>query len=292
MLTGSVSSAAKLLHVSQPAISQVLRHLEDQLHFALFERIKGRLRPTEDAQTLYVEVARLYEDIQRIKDLADNLRARRHGLLRIVCSPSLVHVVMPKALAVFRKRHPEISIAFEALSFRPIVDRVVLNQADLGIAMCPEDEPALNSEKLCTAELVCALPIGHPLAAKEAVTPADLQAHPLISFDSDNAIGRLVEEAFQTAHEPRQVAIKVRFGETAQELVRNNLGVAVVDSLTVGGMSPGELVVRDFLPKTTLTVAMITPAFRPISPIAGLFADVLRQTVRELGSACQPINPA
>ena len=79
MLTSSISGAAKLLHVSQPAVSRLLSYTEQRLGLKLFERIKGRLYPTPEAKRLFTEVNAVYQGVQRVNEVADDLIQQRAG---------------------------------------------------------------------------------------------------------------------------------------------------------------------------------------------------------------------
>ena len=80
MLAGSITDAARLLHVSQPGISRMLGHIELQLGLRLFERRRGRLHPTPEAQALYAEVDRVYQGVQRVDEKARDLREGNQGV--------------------------------------------------------------------------------------------------------------------------------------------------------------------------------------------------------------------
>ncbi|HCQ49461.1 MAG TPA: LysR family transcriptional regulator, partial [Achromobacter sp.] len=79
--TGSLTEAAAALHISQPAASKLLAHAEAQLGFKLFDRVKGRLVATREAEILTPEVARLNQDLNSVRRLVANLRDRPHGRL-------------------------------------------------------------------------------------------------------------------------------------------------------------------------------------------------------------------
>ena len=99
---GSISKAAVLLGVSQPAASKVLQHAESSLGFKLFERVKGRLLPTAEAELLYVEVAKLNSGLDQLRKLSANLRRFPQGRLHVGCLPSLGLSIMPKTIHNFR----------------------------------------------------------------------------------------------------------------------------------------------------------------------------------------------
>ena len=83
MLAGSVSGAAQLLHVSQPAVSRLISYTESCLGFALFQRLRGRLHPTPEAHKLFSEVEVLYQGVQRINGLAGDMANQADGVLRV-----------------------------------------------------------------------------------------------------------------------------------------------------------------------------------------------------------------
>src|SRR5688572_5384546 len=96
-VSGSITAAAQTLHISQPAVSKILRHTEDGLGFALFRRLKGRLQPTEEARQLFNEVADVYQRLGSLKLTARNLRKADTGRLRLAVLPALGLGVAPSA---------------------------------------------------------------------------------------------------------------------------------------------------------------------------------------------------
>ena len=90
---GSVTRAAEVLKVSQPSISKVLAHAEQQLGFALFNRVRGKLVPTSEANQLFVQVAHVNDDVDRLRQLAANLRLVEKGTIRVAAQEEVEHLV-------------------------------------------------------------------------------------------------------------------------------------------------------------------------------------------------------
>jgi DNA-binding transcriptional LysR family regulator len=289
MMAGSISGAAELLRVSQPAVSQVLRHTEDHLRLSLFERVKGRLRPTPAARALYTEVCELYSGVERVRSLAESLLRSASGSLHVVASPSLGRTLLPMALARFRETCPAVRIGFETLGYKSIIAKLLSHKADLAVVVGHQAQPSLKARHLCRVKLVCALPNGHPLAVRDAVGPADLRPYPLISFNTESFIGRTIDAAFVAAGETRNVVIEVPFGETARSLVRNNVGVAVLDQLTVYGVAPADLTIRPFVPETAIDVVIVRPDEHPRCINAKMFSRILNDVADGLTS--QAVSP-
>ena len=113
-VTGSVSGAAKSLNVSQPTVSKILKHAEDQLGFHLFHREKGRLFPTKKGKLLFKEVLPVFEQINELRKYASMLSSTNMGRLRIAMTPAFSLEVVPKVYTekswcVHRGRNPTCS---------------------------------------------------------------------------------------------------------------------------------------------------------------------------------------
>ena len=122
MLTGSVSAAARLMNVTQPAVSRILAHAELQLGFALFQRVKGRLVPTQEAQTLYPQVQQLFAQLDEVQRLAASLKnPQRCDELRILTVFALSVELLPRALRAFRAQYPGVAVTIDALHSPQIV---------------------------------------------------------------------------------------------------------------------------------------------------------------------------
>jgi DNA-binding transcriptional LysR family regulator len=148
MLTGSISRAAALLRVSQPAVSRLMAYAEQRLGLTLFERIKGRLHPTPEAKRLFIEVDVVYQAFQRVNEVADDLVENRTGHLRIVCSSHLGQSLIPKAIGRFYERFSEVRIILHTMAPSQLMQAVLMQQADLGVAFLTESHPNVRVRPL------------------------------------------------------------------------------------------------------------------------------------------------
>ncbi len=99
--TGSITNAAKILHVSQPSVSKVLSHAELRLGFQLFNRVKGRLTPTEEAKILFGDVDKIYQQLRSIKNTANNIKKSEFGSIKIGLTLHLVLTAFQKPWPTF-----------------------------------------------------------------------------------------------------------------------------------------------------------------------------------------------
>lgn len=232
MLAGSVTDAARLLHVSQPGVSRMLAHIELQLGLRLFERIKGKLQPTPQAQILYDQVEQVYRGVRRIEDCARELKTGGGLSLRVLCSPSLALELVPQAVAETAQRFPHAMISMETQLVREMVGQLAAGQADVAISSLPVDHALLESTPLGEWTLSCVFPAGHAFAARRSVGPRDILKERLIAFSPDTPQGRVIAQwCEETGLQPAS-RIEVRSGLTACALAACGAGVAVVDHLT------------------------------------------------------------
>lgn len=285
MLTNSVSGAAKLLYVSQPAVSRLIAYTEQRLGLRLFDRVKGRLYPTPDAKRLLVEVNAVYQTVQRVNDVAEDLIRNRVSHLSIASSSNLGQSVLPLAIRQFSSQCPDVRIVLLTSTPNAMLQSVLTQQVELGIAYLPVSHPNVQSELLYENRIVAALPAGHPLAARERLTVSELAGEPLIGYFGDIPFGDLVRQLFTGIQDEPRPCVEVQQVHVALALVAAGVGVALVDELSLSaGGRPG-IVMRPVDPVIAAPVQLFWRMYEPLSHVAQSFVDILKQ----LDSiACRP----
>ena len=166
MRCGTLTGAAQALNVSQPALSQLLLHAEDQLGFKLFRRLRGRLVPTPEAVELFPQAERRHRDLESFRSFAADLRHGKAGTVRLAASAPPALSFVPRALKAFRQAAPGIRLVSYVVPFDVAIEMLAQGDADLGVAMSDLPSPLVQSETIGRSEVVCVLPEGHPLAAQ------------------------------------------------------------------------------------------------------------------------------
>ena len=281
MRNRSLTAAAEALHVSQPAVSKLLRHFELQIGYKLFERLGGRLVPTAEAQLLYRDADRIFREIEVLKGLSDRIRDKQLGLLRVGASAPPTFALLPHAIERFRQRNPGLRVVLQTLPAEAIDEHILLGDIDLGVTMRRSSEAQIRCESLGQASIVALMRPDSPLAGLQAVTPADLAGQTLISYGVNTPPGALLEVAFAEAGVERQVQIELSLSIVALPLVQRGLGVALVDGL-VPWTRYGELAVRPFRPEVALEIVLSSSVLRPQTRYGREFARDLRAAVAEL----------
>ncbi len=273
MYGGTTKNAARLLRISQPAVSNMVKQFEDQLGFPLFDRIGGRLHPTLEAKVLSKNLERVFASVDAVDNLVNDLRDSQVGTLKILASPSIGQSVLPPAIAAFVKDRPEVKIGFDTPPNETIVTHLDSHQADFGLTITAVDHPALESRLLREGRLVCAMPKDHPLARKKSIQPKDFADTTFISYPRFSPIGIIIDDAFREHGEVQHADIEVRYCFSACTLVNAGVGVAIVDEFALYGNSMPNIVIRPFRSKLRVAVMLSYAKANPLSRLAKIFID-------------------
>jgi DNA-binding transcriptional LysR family regulator len=282
-------AAADELALSQPAISNALKAMEAQAGFTLFERINNRLFPTAEAMSLYEESEAIFALHARLENRVRDLRESRSGHLAIMATPPLGYSIIPPTLSGFLRRRPQTRVFFDVRRYEGIIEGVLGNAAELGFALGLSNHPGIAHEVVHTGEMVCVMPLHHPLAERTVISAADLIGFPLIGLERGTRLGEAVRESFTEADVPFQPTVEVRYCNTACVLASTGVGVAVVDPFSPrqGGH---DLVVRPFTPSTPVGAYMLWSEARPLSNLAKTFRAEVRNAARLLGDSAAGAN--
>jgi len=232
--TGSLTAAAQLLHISQPAASKILKHAEQQLGFALFSRVRGKLQPTAEARILQQETERLAADLQRLRRLADNLGRGEERALRLICTPALAQALIPQALQRWRQHFANTPCQLATQHTAEIVQALLMREADLGLTLQAVEHPGLSSEVLAQGQMMVIAPANWWSKAEleQPLRLQELAGVPLIGLDTRDALGGLLRGHLQELSPSPQVCTWVQTYQLARSLVAAGQGLALVDPFT------------------------------------------------------------
>jgi DNA-binding transcriptional LysR family regulator len=285
MERGTVTAAAERLGVSQPAVSKILAGLEAEIGYPLFTRVKRRLAPTSEARLLAAEVARLYHGLERLSDIAREIRERQIGDLHIYSTPALGRTVLPDVLAAFLKKHARAHVVFHVRSSTYINQKMVDQQLDLGFSMMPFEHPSMVTEELSRAAAVCVLPREHRLARRKVIRPADLRGERFLSFPLDGRMRHLIDAAFEQDRIERRTQIDVYSSAEACALAARGVGVSIVEPFTARDYEKSGIVIVPFEPKIRYLFRAMRPRYRKPSLLADAFLEAVKSHLRARGWA-------
>jgi DNA-binding transcriptional LysR family regulator len=265
MKTRSVSAAANLINVTQPAVTRTLQHAEAQLGFKLFRRIKGRLYPTPEATVLYREVGRVSSALEVVRNLARNLKAGSEGHIRVSATPVLAQEVVPIAIHKFRSDSPGITCSMETNHWKEVYSALLSSEVDVAFAAGPPDHPAIHKQSLYTGEMVAVFP--KSLAPKrDRVSLKDLTKYPFISLmESVNPVAIDVRRACEQAGLDLKSVIQVQTNHVALWFVTQGAGVSIVDQFTALKAPPQSVALRRLSPSMKFDITVLFAKDRPPS---------------------------
>jgi len=287
--TGSVSGAARVLHLSQPAVTKTLHLLEDEMGLQLFQRIKGRLLITPEAQALVPQVERLFGQVDAVQQFTQEIRSGYVGSLTIASVATLSSTIVAVAISRFNEGHPKVLFDLRALSTRQVVEYVTNNQVDVGVIDVSEGGPDMEITELCRADLGCVMRADHPLASLDKITAADLSDESLITFAEDTRMGWAVREALRKTKNAASIAFTVNQTFSAYALAQSGSGIALVDPFPMLLGAFPELTLRPFRPSVQSRPRALISKARPVSIIAKEFVEQLRVVANEFVSRSEAL---
>jgi DNA-binding transcriptional LysR family regulator len=282
IVAGTVTGAASLMGLSQPAVSRLIEQLERSLNFSLFDRSRGRLVPTPEAYLLYEEVERTFASVDKIREIATDIHAARAGHLHIAALPALALGFVPKVVERFKKGHPEVMISLSIQTSTKIEESAAAQQIDFGFAEFPFQRSGFETEDFCRAADVLVVPASHRLAGRKQARPSDVAESPFISLTRDNVGRHLVDQIFHKAEIRRQMTIETQYSAVICSLVQLGLGVGLVDPFTAADFKGRGVVAVPFRPAMEFHIGILYPAHRPLSRVAREFLMLLRNCRNEI----------
>jgi DNA-binding transcriptional LysR family regulator len=283
--TRSLSRAALLNQISQPAATQHVRDLEKRLGATLLDRSTRPVGLTE-AGELYAQFCR--DILLQAADFTATLEELKTGGLPPVRVASIYSIGLaetPRLREEFARLLPAVTLHFDFLHPAEVYDKVLSGQADLGFVSYPEARRGLKIIKWRNEQMTVALFPGHPLARRRRILPADLNGQSFVAFDIDVPIRRELDRFFEEANV--SVAIAARFDniQSIKEAVAMGSGISILPARTMEAeVKQGRLVSLPLeAPGLARPTAVIHRTSRPLSRSTRALLGLIRGTPRADG---------
>jgi len=284
MQSQTTTGAARLLQISQPAVSAAIKQLEHEVGFSLFDRHGNRITATTEAKILYQESEPMFLMSRALDKTVTEIKERRLGTLKLVATPQLGHSFIPQAITQLIQQRPKVRVSLDVRRSYHVVEAVQIGAADMGFAIALEKDldQSLIVRPLAAVDIVCLMPKTHALAQARYLTPEELSDHPLIGLEMGTRLGPLIIKLFQDAGVAYRTTVDVRYSQTACLLASEGVGIAIVDRFSAYTMLRHrfDLTVIPLHPQTIVNAAAIMPRDRKLSLIANDFLH-LTETVLE-----------
>ena len=275
--TGSMTAAAELLNVTQPSISKVLAHAEQELGYLLFDRVRGKLVPTPEAERLFEDVLVVYQDMETLRSVARNLRKPDKPRIHVAATPAFGIDLLPSAIASYLAGHEESLVEVETLHFDEMAQALLESRIDLALAFDPLPRPGIEEEAIADAEFVVLAPSDINVSDKPQVELDDLAGLPFISLSQRGPLGQLLTAHLESSNLEFNTVARSETYHVAKSLVQKGAGVTIIDEITARSSMNDSVSMWRLKPSLRFRIAVMHVDRQPLSVSARAFVECLRR---------------
>ena len=268
MISGSIQGAAKLLNVSAPGISRLVKHTEDGLGIRLFERKAGVFVPAAEAHAIFEVLNQVYQKMENLNAAVGSLQKGEDVVLSFASAPSIAQFIAARVIRTIRSRFPDLIVDLNILKIEETLDYLLLERGEVVIMSSSVENSAVVSTPLVQGRIVAIVPEGHELARQDVISVHDLVRYPFIGVDPVDPYGESLAKPFREAGLDPRHTMRGRFAQTTVSLVRHGLGVALIDEFSVAEVYMPGLVRRPLREKATITAWAVQKRGRQLSSFA------------------------
>ncbi|MEN8189163.1 MAG: LysR substrate-binding domain-containing protein [Thermodesulfobacteriota bacterium] len=282
-LSGSFTSAARKLFLTQPAVSQQIQALEASYGVKLFDRSGKAIHLTREGEMLLARTSKLIADIKEVEILFQEMSTLEKGRLEIAASAFFSTFYLPRPIGLFTSKYPAIEISLHTLNSHDVISLLVKNEAEFGFGGLVEDEPKVLSIPLHHEKMVAVVGNGHPLAAQETIPVEMFTSVPFIWRERGTQLREKVEKWIKGKaglYAPKHF-IELKNHETAKRLVEEGYGITIVPLSSVDKELKSGSLKQISLHNFDLTTSYYLhyPKGRRFSRAAATFLLLLQRTI-------------
>ena len=271
--------AAAREHIAQPALSQQIRRLEQEVGLALVERTTRRVTVTEAGRTLVARARRILSEVDAANAEMQALAGARTGHVTVGTMHTMGPVDVSLALALFHQRHPAVELTVREQSSEELAEMLRDDVLDLGFLSVTErmESHELSLHQLISEELVVVLPHDHPLAGRGTVRMADLGREQFISYREGARLRELLTFAGHDAGFEPQVKLESNESERIRRLVARHMGVAILPRSDAERPGADVAVCALIEPALRRDITLVCREGRRLSPAAAEFLALSKE---------------
>lgn len=274
---GSVTRAAEVLNVSQPSVSKVLAHAEQQLGYALFDRYRGKLIPTPEADQLFEHVTQVHASVDRLRQVAANLQAVESGTIRVAATTAFGIDFLPGAVARYRELHPKVQFSVETLRHEELAPALLDSRIDLALAFDPDNLPGVSGELLGHGGFVVLLPEDAEPETGAPLRLRDLTGMPFIRLDNQGPLDRLLTAHIESSDTVLESPVVAGSYQLAKSLVSHGAGVCISDEVTARSRGFENIVIRGLEPELKFRISALHADQVPMSLVCRNFVAHMKE---------------
>jgi DNA-binding transcriptional LysR family regulator len=242
---GGFTKAARVLHLTQSALSHQIKTLETLLGVQVFARIGKRTILTQAGEVLLKHATTVLRELSNARQSLLELREPDRGRLRISAAGYSCYLLLPRILQEFKSQYPRVELGVSADYTGEAVQHLLEGVLDVSILIMPPPVRSLTIEPLARDELFVIMPAAHPWAKRRRLQWTDLSGQTLITYNKASQTHQLLVQRLAEAGATVPETMEVRLAEAVTEMVKVGLGVAVVPPWVVRAeLQAGTLVAR------------------------------------------------
>jgi DNA-binding transcriptional LysR family regulator len=287
----TLTNAAKILNVSQPALSKSLQYLEHKLNLKLFTKQSGMLVPTPEADLLYRNAEKINLSVKEFNQIAANLSGSPSNFIEIGITPSLGTSFLPEILAKFTQLEPDIKFNIHNSQSHELMDKLYDFSHDIVLCYNPPKSDLYNKITLQKGEMVFIISSDNPnyvskteISLKELSKEQLIKVSNVLEIEDDFSVEQaLIEKNIR----PDWIASTETF-HVAKKMVEKGIAGSIIDSITANSGKTNEIKILKLRPAIKFTICAIQNPNKPSSVAVKRFIEFLRSQKKqgELGSPC------
>jgi DNA-binding transcriptional LysR family regulator len=278
MRAGSITEAARVLNVTQPAVSVALKQLEGRLRMKLFDRVGGRLQATPEAKALLPDVAEIFGRLSAVERLSQDLAQGARGVFSVAATPPLCDGFVAKAVATFIAKRPGVKVSLQPIASAVVLDRVINREVDVGVVYEPVVSPAVDVEEISRVAVGCIMPARHALARHKTIRVADLEGHPIITYLPQALLRPYIDRALSDRKPALDIRVQTGTSANAIMLAVQGAGIALVETALFSARPIPGFVMRPVEPRVELKILLLQPRQPASSRVLKDFIGHLKAT--------------
>lgn len=278
--SASFTEAASQLHITQSALSGLIKELENVLGVQVLYRSTRKVQLSEVGSEFLPLAARILQDLDEAFHAIHDLKALKKGMVRIAAPELMACTLMPEVIAAFNQEYPAVKIRLSDCSLEAVQSKVHSGEVDFAIGPERAESHEIVAHSLFEIPFVVVFPPDHPLGTLQGVTWADISSYPLISLQGDYTQRLSAELQAASGTLTLNPEIEVTFMTTALSMVRAGLGITTCLPYATSLLDLYGLQTRLLqTPKINRKFYLLTKKDRPLSPAAQGVADFMRAYV-------------
>ncbi len=279
---GSFTSAADTMHVTQSALSGLIKELEITLDVRLVDRSTRRMQLSEVGHEFYPFIKKIVQDLDGVLGDIRNLKELKNGMVRVAAPQLMACTLLPEIIAAYKIKHPGVQIRLTDCAVENVSSRVLSGEVDFGIGPERDPTPEVTARTLFEMPFMLVFPKGHPLEKQKRICWADAVHFPFIALQ-----GQFAERLTLDLHASlRDLTLnpsnEVTFMTTALSMVSANLGITACLPYAGSLVNLYQLQMRRLHdPELTRKFLIFTRNGRSLSPAAQSFMEFLFEFVEK-----------